>query len=91
MLRPWRKPTELPVVTVVGEPHLGTNEEDATVVNDDSAVVDDVLVGDGPAKRAAAGEDQRQRIARYGTRGATSSHADVYHHILCFLGLDDLG
>lgn len=36
------------VVPVVGHPHLWSNEQDFPVVEDDSDVIDDVLVGHGP-------------------------------------------
>jgi len=49
VLHPGREPPQLAVVAVVGEPHLGADEEDLAVVDDDAAVVDDILVDDGHA------------------------------------------
>ena len=37
------------VIPVVGHPHLGADQEDLFVEEDDAAVVDDVLVDDGHA------------------------------------------
>lgn len=48
MLHPWREPAKLPIVSVVRHPHFRSNEQDLPVVNDDTAVVDHVLVGDRP-------------------------------------------
>lgn len=50
VLHPRCEPAELAVVAVVGEPHLRADEQDASVVNDDATIVDDVAVNDGPAR-----------------------------------------
>ena len=51
VLDPGREPAQLAVVAVVGHPHLWSDEENATVVDEDAAVVDYILVRDGPAWR----------------------------------------
>jgi len=48
MLHPGGKVSEFTIISVVREPHLWPNEEDLLVVNDDAAVVNNVLVDDGP-------------------------------------------
>ena len=50
VLHPRREPPELAVVAVVRHPHLWANEQNLTVVDDDPAVVDHILVSDGPAR-----------------------------------------
>ena len=49
MFLPWGEVAHLAVVPVVGEPHFGSDEEDLVIVNDDAAVVYDVLVDNGPS------------------------------------------
>jgi hypothetical protein len=49
VLLPRREPPQFAVVAVVGHPHLGADQEDLFVEEDDAAVVDDVLVDDGHA------------------------------------------
>jgi aspartokinase-like uncharacterized kinase len=48
MFCPGREVAHLTVIPVIGQPHLWPNEEDLTVMDDNSTVVDDVLVNDGP-------------------------------------------
>lgn len=48
MLHPRRKPPQLAVITIVRHPHLRADEEDLSVVNNNTAVVDDVLVNHRP-------------------------------------------
>jgi hypothetical protein len=48
MLHPGSKVPHLAVVAIVGEPHLGTNEQDLPIVYNDTAVVNHVLVHHGP-------------------------------------------
>ena len=49
MLHPRRKIPHLPVIPIVRQPHLRANVQDLVPVDDDSTVVDDVLVDNGPA------------------------------------------
>ena len=44
MSSPGSKVTEFAIIPVIGQPHLRTNEENFLVVNDDSTVVDHILV-----------------------------------------------
>jgi len=48
MLHPRGKVSKFTIVSVVREPHLWPNEQNLLVVDDDAAVVNDVLVDDGP-------------------------------------------
>lgn len=48
MLHPWGEVPHLPVVPVVREPHLRTDVDDFPAVDDDSAVVDHILMNNGP-------------------------------------------
>jgi hypothetical protein len=48
MFCPWREVAHLAVIPVIRQPHFWPNEEDLTVVDDNSTVVDDVLVNDRP-------------------------------------------
>ena len=48
--RPRGEVTELAVVPVICQPHLGTDEENFLVVNDDSTVVVHILVYNWPSK-----------------------------------------
>ena len=52
VLHPRREPPELAVVAVVRHPHLWANEQNLTVVDDDPAVVDHILVCDGPVRKS---------------------------------------
>ena len=45
---PLREVAHLAVIPVIRQPHFWPNEEDLTVVDDNSTVVDDVLVNDRP-------------------------------------------
>ena len=49
MFHPRREVPHLPVVSVVREPHLWANVQDLASVDNDSTVVDDVLMNDRPA------------------------------------------
>ena len=40
--------TQFTIISVIGHPHLWANKEDLLVMNDYSAIIDDVLVDDGP-------------------------------------------
>jgi hypothetical protein len=48
MLHPGSKVPHFAVVSVVGEPHLRANEQDLSVVYNDTAIVNHVLVHHGP-------------------------------------------
>ena len=48
MLHPRSEVAHLPVVTVIGQPHLRANMQDLVVVNDYATVVDNVLMHDWP-------------------------------------------
>ena len=50
MLFPRSEMAELAVVAVVGQPHLGSNEDNLAIVNNDTAVVPDILVDDRPGR-----------------------------------------
>ena len=51
MFCPWREVAHLAVIPVVRQPHFWTNEEDLTVMDDNSTVIDDILVNDRPGRR----------------------------------------
>ena len=55
MLLPGGEVSHLPIVPVIRKPHLRADEENLVVVNDDTAVVDDVLVRYGPFKVLPSG------------------------------------
>lgn len=61
LLDPRREPPQFAVVAIVREPHLGPNEEDRAVVEDDPAVVGDILVDDGPACAVVSAGPERER------------------------------
>lgn len=48
MLRPRGEVSHLTVVPVVGQPHLGSNQNDLAMIYDDTAVINHVLVGNRP-------------------------------------------
>ena len=48
--RPWDEPSHFPVVSVHGHEELGTNQKNLTVVEDDAAVVQDILVHHRPSR-----------------------------------------
>lgn len=48
VLRPWREVSQFAVVAVVSHPHLRADKQDLSVVDDNAAVVDDILVRHGP-------------------------------------------
>ena len=48
MLGPRRKVAHFTIVAVVCEPHLWPDEQNLAVVDDEAAVVDDILVYHGP-------------------------------------------
>ena len=48
MFLPWREKSQFTIIAVISKPHLWSNHEDFLVVNDDSTVIDDVLVSDRP-------------------------------------------
>lgn len=48
VLHPRCEVSKLSVVSVVGQPHLWADMKDFVIVDDHSAIVDHVLVDDGP-------------------------------------------
>jgi hypothetical protein len=50
MLFPRREMTELAVVAIIGQPHLGSNEENLAIMDNDTAIVPDILVDDRPGR-----------------------------------------
>lgn len=76
------------VVPVVGHPHLWSNEQDLPVVEDDPDVIDDVLVGHGPASsdssEVSEGREKRERVE------SSDSHSNVANDVLSDLRVDDL-
>lgn len=52
MFLPGSEVAHLAVVSVVGKPHLGSDEENLVVVHDDAAVVEDVLMDYRPGNLA---------------------------------------
>ncbi len=66
VLRPGGEPAELAVVPVICHPHLGSNEEDFSIVYNYAAVVDDVLVSDGPKVESALGSSGNIHVRRVG-------------------------
>jgi len=75
-LLPRREPPQFAVVPVVGEPKLRSDEEDLLVEHDDAAVVDDILVDDGPGKERKSGSGRakwsEQRISHIPTSTSMS-------------------
>jgi hypothetical protein len=51
MLVPRSEIPKFAIVSIVSQPHLWTDEEDLSVVNDDSTVVDHILVHDWPGMK----------------------------------------
>ena len=58
MLLPSGEVSHLAIVPVIRKPHLRADEENLVVVNDDTAVVDDVLVRYGPFKVLPSGANR---------------------------------
>ena len=50
MLSPMGKISELAIISVVRKPHLRTNVQYFTIVNDDTTIIDDIFVNNGPDK-----------------------------------------
>lgn len=48
MLRPRSEEPQLAIISVIGKPHLGPDEQYLLVMYDDATVVDHVLVRYGP-------------------------------------------
>lgn len=40
--------TQFTIISIIGEPHFGANKENLLVMDDYSAIIDDVLMHDGP-------------------------------------------
>ena len=91
MLHPRSKPSRFSVVSIVCEPHFWSNQENLAIVKDDSTIVDDVLVHDGPIERRCGGmrefggerSEKRRKVVRFlnfsdERRELSDSHSDVY-------------
>jgi hypothetical protein len=79
------------VVSVVGHPHLGTDEQDPSVVEDYPDVVDDVLVGHWPTGGSIQPIPSASRsIKRSGGKKEGCVHSDVADDILSLLGVHDV-
>ncbi len=63
MLFPRRKVTELAVVTIIGQPHLGSNEENLAIMDNDTAIVPDILVDDRPGRDMSRTTRQPNKLA----------------------------
>jgi hypothetical protein len=73
MFRPRREVAHLAVIPVIRQPHLWPNEEDLTVVDDNSTVVYDILVNDRPGRqRKSSGQGSTPKRAYMGTYIPTS-------------------
>jgi hypothetical protein len=48
VLLPWGEVAEFSIVAIVGKPHLRSNKQNLSIVNDYSAVIYDILVDDRP-------------------------------------------
>ena len=64
MFFPRGEMTELAVVTVIGQPHLGSNEENLAIMNNDTAIVPDVLVDNRPRRNISKATRQPGKLAR---------------------------
>ena len=84
MLRPRREKTQFTIITVVGQPHLGTDEQNFLVVDNNSAIVNDVLVDNGP------GEIFMFNLATC-TTTQQCSHPEIANDAHCFVRRQYLG
>lgn len=50
MLLPWRKISQLSIISIIGEPHLGSDEQNLLIVDDHTAVIDNIFVDDRPVR-----------------------------------------
>jgi hypothetical protein len=73
---------EFAIITIICQPHLGPDEEDLRIVNDYTAVIDDILVYNRPAKRKS-----RRRIAKM---ESDFLHANVADNITDISTLENL-
>lgn len=48
MPHPRREISQLAIISVIGHPHLRSNKENFTIVNNNATVVNDALVGNRP-------------------------------------------
>jgi hypothetical protein len=64
MFFPRGEMTELAVVAVIGQPHLGSNEDNLAIMNNDTAVVPDILVDNGPGRNISRTTRQPDKLAR---------------------------
>lgn len=81
MLCPRREVSQFSVIPIVSEPHLGADKQYLSVVNDNTAIIYDVLVDHGPAS-----VHSKQRI-----QNDLHIHANIAHNSLSLLGGQDLG
>jgi hypothetical protein len=90
VLHPGREPAELAVVAVVRKPHLGADEEDLLVEDDDAAIVDDVLVHDGPIEEEKGQKGRKEQQISKSGKGSLNAHSDVDKHTVSILEVEDL-
>ena len=50
VLCPWSEIPHLPVITIVGKPHLWADQEDLRVVNDNTTIVENISMDDWPER-----------------------------------------
>ena len=82
VLHPRREPSQLTIVSVIRQPHLWADEQNFSVVNDNPAIVDYILVCDRPARLYQDG-----RIWPF----HRCSHSDIAQNTPGILRLQDLG
>lgn len=51
VLCPWGKVPHFSIIPVVRKPHLRSNKENFSVINNNATVIDNILVDDGPVAR----------------------------------------
>lgn len=85
MFQPGCEIPHLAVVAIVSKPHLGADEEDLLVVNDDPAVVYHVLVHDWPEIR------DRESRSEDDVDEGDDGHADVAHDSYRLVPFENLG
>lgn len=56
MLCPWRKIPHLAIVTVIGKPHLWADEQNPPIMDDDPAIIYNILVYHGPESDSATSD-----------------------------------
>jgi hypothetical protein len=76
---PGREVAKFTIVAIVGHEHLWANKKNLAIVDDNSAVIDDVFVYDRPKK----GQESRTQCCST----LTHSHANVAYNALSLLRL----